>query len=173
MRHPVSAALAFFVMSAPLAAHATDTFTYLFARTCMQHFHAPEALGREMADQPILDGQAAAFFLGGSRGTAWAVSERGARYVVAFRDDQVCAVFAERAPVDEVTRNFVASVGEAPPPLEAIERPGGGPSGGHLHTVAYAWTRKQDPSELLFTLTTSNEERAPVQAMASMAVVAK
>jgi hypothetical protein len=173
MRNHLAATLALFLLLVPATAGATDAFTYLFARTCMQHFHAPEKLRSELAAQPLLEGESAEFFLDGAKGTAWAVNEDGARYVVAFRDDHVCAVFAQRATVEEVTRNFVANVGEAPAPLEAVERPSTGPSGLHLRTVAYAWTRKQDKTELLFTLTTSSEENPTAQAMASMAVVAK
>jgi len=173
MRNRLIAALPFVLLAVPVTAGATDAFNYLFARTCMQHFYAPEKLRSEMAAQPVLEGKAAEFFLGGTKGTAWTVNEAGARYVVAFRDDNVCAVFAQRATVEEVARNFVANVSEAPAPLEAVERPGKGPSGANLSTVAYAWTRKRDKTELLFTLTTSVEENPTVQAMASVAVVAK
>ena len=150
-----------------------DAFTDLFARTCMQHFYSQDKLREDMAQHPALAGEQAAFFLGGNDGSAWQVDRSGAKFVVSVREDGLCAVFAQTAPASEVQRNFAAIVGEAPEPLVAVMRSNTGPNSGSTSTVSYAWTREQDASELLFTLTTSDDASLPVQAMASLGLVAK
>jgi hypothetical protein len=173
MRNLLVLSVASLLFSSGAAANEIDDFTYLFSRTCMKNIYSPDALRNEMANSPVLEGAAADFFRGGSEGTAWAVNNGSAKYVVAFREDNICSVFAQRASVEEVTKNFVQNVGEAPPPLVAEERRSDGPNGGGLRTVSYAWTREEDQTELLFTLTTSSQSNPTVQAMASLAVVAK
>jgi hypothetical protein len=173
MRNLLGALAVLLLASAPCAASDVDDFTYLFAKTCMQNFYTPEDLAARMAGNPVLEGESARFFLGGADGTAWSINDGSANYVVALRNDSVCAVFAAQAPIEEVTRNFVTSVSTAPPPLVAVERHGKGPSTEHVSTTAYGWSREQDKTELLFTLTTSSDELSPVKAMASVALVAK
>ena len=125
-----------------------------------------------MASNPVLQGEPSSFFLGGKPGTAWSVQADTGKYVVSLRDDNVCAVFAQRANVSEIQDNFTSLVTVAPDPLVAIEREPAGPNSDTLKTVSYAWTRPKDKSELLFTLTTSTEASPTVQAMASLAVTA-
>lgn len=164
----LSIALPFSAQAAQL-----DSFTDLFARTCMQHFYSQDQLRGKLAAQQELEGQEASFFLGGLEGTAWLVEHNNSRFVVSLRQDGMCAVFAQTASATEVQRNFVATVGNAPEPLVAVQRQSSGPASGSTRTVSYAWTREQDPSELLFTLTTSEDPDSPVQAMASLGVAAK
>jgi len=152
-----------------------ETFISLFATTCMQHFYAPEKLRLEMTSQsaPVLLGEQSKFFLGGNLGTAWSVRLPDGMYVVSWRDDGVCAVFAQRAPVADVQSKFAALVASAPEPLTASPRETDGPNTDTHKTSSYAWHRPKDKTELLFTLTTSSEANATVQAMASMAVANK
>lgn len=156
----------------PMGSDESDSFTSLFALTCMKHFYAHDKLRAEMAatNAAVLPQDRAAFFLNGSHGTAWAVLENGQRYVVALRDDDICAVYAQHAPVEVVQTNFVALVSSSPAPLvaEKLDGAASGPNSGVLHTIAYAWSRPKDDTQLTFTLTTSTDG-APVQAMASMA----
>jgi hypothetical protein len=152
-----------------------EALTTLFATICMQHFHASDELRAEMSSQDasVLEGEQSEFFLGGTTGTAWAVRASGGKYVVAWREDNVCAVFAQRAPVAEVQTNFAALVASAPEPLVASLREPEGPTNEALTSISYAWHRPEDKTELLFTLTTSSEASPTVQAMLSMAVVDK
>jgi hypothetical protein len=150
-----------------------DTFTRLFAHTCMKHFYSQDKLRQDMASNPVLQGKPSSFFLGGKPGTAWSVQADTGKYVVSLRDDNVCAVFAQRANISEVQDNFVSLVAVARDPLISIEREPAGPNSDTLKTVSYAWTRPKDKTELLFTLTTSAETSPTVQAMASLAVTAK
>ncbi len=150
-----------------------DPFTLLFASTCMTYFYAPEKLRAEMATRGagVLQGESARFFLGGKPGTAWSVQGAEGRFVVSWRDDHVCAVFAQRAPVADVHANFASLLAEAPDPLIASPREEAGPEAGMVRTVSIAWGRPDDKTELLFTLTTSGAATSTVQAMASMARV--
>jgi hypothetical protein len=150
-----------------------EVFTTLFAATCMKHFYAPDELRAEMSSAPVLQGEPSQFFLGGKLGTAWAVGIAGGKYVVAWREDNVCAVYAQRASAAEVHANFVSLVATAPEPLVASPREAAGPSTDSLKSIAYGWHRAKDKTELLFTLTTSSDASSNVQAMASMAVANK
>jgi hypothetical protein len=153
-----------------------DTFTMLFASTCMEHFYSQDQLRAQMVslNARVLSGDRATFFLGGEHGTAWAVLRAGQRYVIALRDDGICAAYAQHANVDEVQEGFIGLVSSSPAPLVA-ERLGGassGPDRGALHPIAYAWSRPNDKTQLTFTLTTSTIG-VPVQAMAWVSVGAK
>lgn len=169
------ALLAPFSVSA--AAPAPDDFNMLFATTCMQYFYAQDDLRKEMTGQgaSVLRGEQAAFFLGGKPGTAWIITASGRNYVVSLREDTTCAVFAQRAEPEAVQRGFGALVDSAPGPLIArkLDDPVLGPNAGPNRTIAYAWGREDDDSELVFTLTTSDDASATAQAMASMAVSRK
>ncbi|HET7332242.1 NMCC_0638 family (lipo)protein [Dyella sp.] len=156
----------------PARSNDSDSFTALFAITCMKYFYSHDQLRAQMASSnvPTIPQDRAASFLGGAHGTAWLVLQDGQRYVVVLRDDDICGVYAEHAAVDVVQKNFVALVGEAPAPLTAVKLDGAvsGPDSGALHTIAYGWSRPQDDSQLTFTLTTSTTG-VPVQAMATLA----
>ena len=171
-------AIAAFLLSAGSVASEPlpqSAFTTLFATTCMQHFYTPEKLRAEMASQnaPVLQGEQSQFFLGGEPGTAWSVRLPDGMYVVSWRDDGVCAVFAQRASATQVQSSFAELVASAPEPMIASPRETDGRDTDALKTASYAWHRPKDKTELLFTLTTSSEDNATVQAMASMAVANK
>jgi len=152
-----------------------EVFTTLFATTCMQHFYGPDNLRAAMSSQnaAVLQGEAAEFFLGGKPGTAWSVRISDGRYVVSWRDDNVCTVFAQRAPVADVHTNFISLVSTAPEPLIASPRDSDGPNTELLKSIAYGWHHPRDKTELLFALTTSTDAAPAVQVMASMAIVNK
>lgn len=149
-------------------------FAVLFATTCMQHYYAPQQLKADMSARgPALEGDAAKSILGGQAGTAWAIQDSGDRFIVAWRNDGICAVYAQRAPAAETQSDFAALVATAPEPLVATPRETQGPNTGTTRTVSYAWHRPADKAELLFTLTTSTDADAKIQAMASMGLVKK
>ena len=177
MRISILATAAFALSSGVFAAEQPqqEAFTALFATTCMQHFYAPEELRANMTSQSarVLHGEQSEFFLGGSSGTAWSVRLSDGMYVVSWRDDGVCTVFAQHAAGAEIHSNFAALVASAPDPLIASPREAEGPNTDAHRTASYAWHRPEDETELLFTLTTSSEASATVQAMASMAVANK
>jgi hypothetical protein len=169
-----SAALlpAFAVASPP-----PDSIGDLFAGTCMKHFYSQDALRKAMSDTgaPEVPPEKAEFFLGGNPGKAWFVIAPSTAYVVALREDTLCAVFAQRANADEAHVGFSALVGTAPEPLVAVAQDAAtlGPQDPHTRTVAYSWSRPEDNDELLFVLTTSDSPDATAQAMVSMSLVGK
>lgn len=154
-----------------------DSINDLFAGTCMKHFYSQDNLRKAMSDigAPEAPPEKAEFFLGGNPGKAWFVMAPSTAYVVALRDDTVCAVFAQRANSDQVHAGFSALVGTAPEPLVAAvkEANGLGPKDVHTRTMAYSWARPEDKDELLFVLTTSDSSDATAQAMLSMSLVGK
>lgn len=154
-----------------------DSINDLFAGTCMKYFYSQDNLRKAMEDMG--DQQAppekATFFLGGNPGNAWFVIAPSTTYVVALRDDTVCAVFAQRADAGQVQAGFAALVAKAPEPLVAAaqDASGLGPNDAISRTVAYSWSRPEDEVELLFVLTTSDSSDATAQAMVSMSLVGK
>lgn len=149
----------------------------LFAGTCMKHFYSQDALRKAMSDTgaPEVPPEKAEFFLGGNPGKAWFVIAPSTAYVIALRDDTVCAVFAQRANADQAHAGFSALVSTAPKPLVAAKQDAAalGPKDSHTRTVAYSWSRPEDKNELLFVLTTSDSADATAQAMASMSLAGK
>jgi hypothetical protein len=176
--------LAAVLSSAPLGAIAQGSgdasafFVQLYATTCMKHYAKPEAMKADLeaAGAPTLPAETARAFLGGRAGTAWARSgPDGGKLVVSLRDDGVCAVFAQQADTINIEQQFTAVVSTSPAPLTASreqDEHGMAPTG-PIHTLSYAWKRPGDSTELLFTLTTAVSPDAPVQAMATLARVAK
>ncbi|WP_425480565.1 NMCC_0638 family (lipo)protein [Luteimonas terricola] len=155
----------------------SDSINDLFAGTCMKHFYSQDNLRKAMGDigAPEAPPEKAEFFLDGNSGTAWFVVAPSTTYVVALRDDTVCAVFAQRADPNQVHAGFSALVGTAPEPLMAAaqEATGLGPNAPYTRTMAYTWSRSEDKDELLFVLTTSDSSDATAQAMVSMSLVGK
>jgi hypothetical protein len=143
----------------------------------MKNFYSQDNLRKFMGDigAPMAPPEKAEFFLGGNPGKAWFVNAPSTVYVVALRDDTVCAVFAQRANSDQVRARFSALVGEAPLPLVATvqDATAVGPNNTHTLNMAYSWSRPEDKDELLFVLTTSDNSEATAQAMISMSLVGK
>jgi hypothetical protein len=154
-----------------------DNINDLFASTCMKHFYSQDDLRKAMEDigAPETPPEKAEFFLGGSPGKAWLVAAPSTAYVVALRDDTICAVFAQHAKPDQVHHGFPALVGTAPEPLVSVELEAAAPSldDTQTRTMAYSWSRPEDKVELLFVLTTSDSSDATAQAMISMSFVDK
>lgn len=165
----------------PLSAAASppaDSINDLFAGTCMKHFYSQDGLRKAMSDlgSPEVPAEKAKFFLDNKAGKAWFVIAPSTPYVVALRDDSVCAVFAQRANSEQVRSGFVALVGAAPRPLAAAVEDGssiGALNDEHVRTLAYSWSRPEDKDQLLFVLTTSDSSEATAQAMVSMSLVGK
>ena len=154
-----------------------DSINDLFAGTCMKHFYSQDSLRKAMSDigAPEAPVEKAEFFLAGKPGKAWFVVAPSTAYVVALRDDSVCAVFAQRANADQAHSGFSNMVGTAPEPLVATAQGATalGPQAPQTRTTAYSWSRSEDKDQLLFVLTTSDSADATAQAMVSMSLVGK
>ena len=143
----------------------------------MKHFYSHDGLRKAMDEQgaEVLAGGQAEFFLGGQAGTAWILTALSTKYVVSLREDALCAVFAQRAESGPVQSGFASLVSSAPEPLVArkLKDPALGTTSGSTKTAAYSWGRPEDQTELVFTLTTSDDSNVTAQAMASMTLTKK
>ena len=175
MRKLVAAAALVPILAA--ASPPPDGIGALFTGTCKKHFYSQDELRGFMAEigAPEAPPEKAEFFLGGKPGKAWFVFAPSTTYVVALRDDTVCAVFAQRADPARVQAEFSALVSAAPEPLVAAAQDAAelGPNDAHARTMAFSWSRPEDKDELLFVLTTSDSSDATAQAMISMSLVGK
>ncbi|MEG2803427.1 hypothetical protein [Stenotrophomonas sp.] len=176
MRH-VSFVLAAVLLS-PLAsaqpAVPADTFNALFGNTCMTHLYAPEGLTAWMAERNLapLEDAVAQSFLHGKPGKAWAITLDGDQYAVSRTDAGLCAVYARRMDGEQLQSRFAALVGKAPAPMTARATPSPAASTPTRRSVSYVWSWPDEKtSGLMFTLTTTDEVDAPLQAMASLARV--
>lgn len=153
---------------------APDTFNTLFGSTCMAHLYSLEGLTAWMAERQLapLEEGAAQTFLKGKPGRAWAITLDGDPYAVARTDDGVCAVYARQMQGDQLQTRFATLVGKAPAPMQARSLPTAAPNRDALRSASYVWTWPDDAGAgLMFTLTTSSDPDAPLQAMASLARV--
>ena len=170
-------AIAALLPTCAVASTPPDSINELFAGTCMKHFYSQDVLRNSMSDTgaPEAPPDKAEFFLAGKPGKAWFVVAPSTAYVVALRDDSVCAVFAQRADADRAHSGFSEMVSTAPEPLMAAaqEATALGPQAPHTRTTVYSWGRPEEKAELLFVLTTSDNADATAQAMISMSLVGK
>jgi hypothetical protein len=159
---------------APAPVAVPEPFVAVFSTTCMKYYNTGDKLIVAMKESGTVEltGDAARFFLNGNTGHAWTIPIEQQRYVVALRSDGICTVFAQHAQTDVIQKDFTRLVSRATPPTEARLLPGG-PSGTAVHTITYAWAKPADDTQLVFTLTTSTNPAAPVQAMATVALTAK
>ncbi|MGV6491232.1 NMCC_0638 family (lipo)protein [Stenotrophomonas rhizophila] len=180
MRH-LSWALACLLLS-PLAAAQpaqpaspatqADTFNQLFGTTCMTHLNSVDGLTAWMAARNLapLDDTVAQSFLHGTPGRAWAITLDGDQYAVSRTDAGLCAVYARRMDGEQLQSRFAALVSKAPAPMTARQTPSPASSTATRRSVSYLWSWPDETtSGLLFTLTTSSDPDAPLQAMMSLA----
>jgi hypothetical protein len=160
--------------TAPAPAPVPEPFVTVFSTTCMKYYNTGDKLIVAMKESGTVEltGDAARFFLNGNTGHAWTIPIEQQRYVVALRSDGICTVFAQHAQTQAIQQEFTRLVSRATPPTEARLLPGG-PGGTAVHTITYAWAKPADDVQLVFTLTTSTNPTAPVQAMATVALTAK
>ncbi|TDK21739.1 hypothetical protein E2F46_14455 [Luteimonas aestuarii] len=152
-----------------------DAFSTLFASTCMQHYDSQDALTAAITaygGQDVPAGNAS-FFLGGKGGAAWIILAEEGRFVVSLREDGTCAVFAQRAIAEAARAGFQSLVSTAHPPLLAEPRTMPTAVDEQSRTLACAWFRPEDDSELLFVLTTSDDPDANVQAVATVSIASR
>lgn len=173
--------------SAPVLAQSQDTvssagdknaafFANIYSGTCLKFAGKPAELRTELDTnkQPQLPADKAKAFLVGHPGTAWLIANPGGSFVVSLRDDNVCAVYAQRANATEVEKRFIALVTQTGTPdllitksLDQQAKTTNGPT----HTLAYTWSAAKAAQKMLFTLTTTTSNNSAMQAMASLAMV--
>lgn len=165
------------ILPAAAAGPVTSPVTEQFAHRCMANLYRPQGLIQQMQEEGalLLDGQAAKFFLTNKPGIAWNYMLGDDSYVVALRDDGICATFVrDESNLPAVEAAFRELAGTAPAPLVATPLPPEpyGPNGEGLTTIAYSWAQSGAAPALLFVLTTSREDQPLVRAMISLSRVA-
>jgi len=162
------------MLSASFASEATEVptteFGQLFARTCLQHFQAPQGLREQMqreGAQPLPEAQAE-IYLAGKPGVAWSLGGSASNYVLSRGDGGACALFAQRAESTAEQQVFATQVGNAPAPWTATPLDYSKQAPPNAQTHAYAWKRPQEARTLLISLTTTDAEDGGIQALAVM-----
>lgn len=152
-----------------------DSFSNIYASTCLKHLSDLEALRRKLKNAPELPPDKAAMFLQGNPGNAWPVPDKNGVFVVALpKDKNICFVYARRVNSQAAEDLFIKIVEKSPDPLTArkvkdtSER---STKNGQTRTLSYEWSVPQAPRKTLFTLTTATSETADLQGMASAAYV--
>jgi hypothetical protein len=158
----------------------SDGFLNLYVEICVRHFGELEDFrARLLRDKvPKLPAQDAKLFLSGMEGDAWPVPYKGkmGNFVLALpAGKNLCLLHARRANAAAVEKGFLDIVAEAPKPMVAKR----GPSRDELsaekiktHTVSTTWAPPGARRRMEFMLTTTASNKAELQALGSVAMVA-
>lgn len=158
----------------PKAAFFTNTFLSL----CMRHLNDLEVLRADLLKKfPAFPPEQASQFLNGRPGDAWPIMSSLGQFVIALpKERPLCSVYARRAPQEDVEALFNKLVSSAPEPLVVEKRTDDRqptPTSGEVHRLAYVWAAPSAPRKMMFALTTSTKEDAPMQALATAAVISE
>ena len=151
-------------------------FVNLYRDTCMNHLNKPAALRSDLEGQgwrPV-SSQYASFFLQGKPGRTWAMAKSGGNFVVALRDDGICAVFARSAKQNDVELFFnalVRSTEAAGLPTErrpdkVLQTPNG-----PVRYTSYVQGKPESTVRISLVLSTTSSTTASIQAMATLSLV--
>lgn len=151
-------------------------FGYVFAQTCIKFVGSPERLGTEMAARRAVElepDKARTFLRGGGR--AWLIPNPVGELILSMNNAGGCTLHARRASATDVDQLFVDLMSSATPPYASAKlRDTRSEANGALapvHMIAYAWSRATSRSRAIFTLSTTSDPGAPLQAIASSAIV--
>lgn len=153
-----------------------EAFSRIYATFCMKHLSDLKKLTDQMAFSPHLPQEKAAQFLQGNPGSAWTVPEQSGTFVLAIRSDKpICMVYGMKADNEAVEKSFASMVKAAPSPMvtKQVQDEQLNTRHGPAHTVSYEWTMTKQPRKMLFSLTTTASDTAPLQALASAALIAQ
>jgi hypothetical protein len=157
-----------------------DGFLNLYVEICVRHFGDLEDFrARLLRDKvPRLPAKDAKLFLSGMEGDAWPVPYKGkmGNYVLALpAGKNLCLLHAHRADVGAVEKGFLDIVAEAPKPMVATR----GPAREELsidkirmRTVSSTWAPPGARRKMEFMLTTTRSDKAELQALGSVAMIA-
>lgn len=156
----------------------STAFVYVYLSTCMQNLTHLETLRANLIANklPKFPPAQAAHFLMGMEGDAWPVPAGGqtGNLVLSLPSQKnVCALMARRANQADVERDFITLVAKAAAPLVAERQPDRAPEPGanvEKRTIAYTWSLPGAARKMLFVLTTSSADNAPIQALATASV---
>jgi hypothetical protein len=156
------------------ASRAMD-FVSVFHDACMVYLGQDQALNAALEHNgfKLLSPAAAADFLQGAMGLAWAAPKRLGELVVALRDDGSCAVFAPKisasdvqADFDELARSMATPVPVARQPDQVVDS-----SEGPVNLHSYLQGRPGATSAIQLTLSTNTSASAHSQAVATLSLI--
>jgi hypothetical protein len=164
------------------AAHdeGADGFLNLYVELCVRHFgDLDEFRARLLRDKvPKLPAKDAKLFLSGMEGDAWPVPYKGkmGNYVLALpAGKNLCVLHAHRANAAAVEKGFLDIVAEAPKPMIAQRGPRREELSAdkiRMRTVSTTWAPPGARRKMEFMLTTTASNKAELQALGSVAMVA-
>jgi hypothetical protein len=157
-----------------------DGFLNLYVEICVRHFGDLEDFrARLLRDKvPRLPAKDAKLFLSGMEGDAWPVPYKGkmGNYVLALpAGKNLCLLHAHRADVAAVEKGFLDIVAEAPRPMVAQPRPAREELSLDkikMRTVSTTWAPPGARRKMEFMLTTTRSDKAELQALGSVAMIA-
>jgi hypothetical protein len=157
-----------------------DGFLNLYVEICVRHFGDLEDFrARLLRDKvPKLPAKDAKLFLSGMEGDAWPVPYKGkmGNYVLALpAGKNLCLLHAHRADVAAVEKGFLDIVAEAPKPMVAQPRPAREELSLdkiRMRTVSSTWAPPGARRKMEFMLTTTKSDKAELQALGSVAMIA-
>ena len=157
-----------------------DGFLNLYVEICVRHFGDLENFrARLLRDKvPRLPAKDAKLFLSGMAGDAWPVPYKGkmGNYVLALpAGKNLCLLHAHRADVAAVEKGFLDIVGDPPKPMVAQPRPAREELSLDkikMRTVSTTWAPPGARRKMEFMLTTTKSDKAELQALGSVAMIA-
>lgn len=153
-----------------------EAFSRIYATFCMKHLSDLKKLADRMALSPQLPKEKAAQFLQGKPGSAWPVPEQSGTFILAIRSDKpMCMVYGMKADNEAVEKIFSSMAKAAPSPMviKQVQNEQLNTRHGSAHSISYEWTMPKQPRKMLFSLTTTASDTAPLQAIASAALITK
>lgn len=158
---------------ADLADEQAKAFNSAYVTFCLKHLTNLEQLRSSMVDRPKLPAEKAGYFLQDKPGDAWLLPEQYGQMVLAVpTDNKMCLLYARKIDARKVMEGFRRLVAESPAPLVSkLLKDEENNTGTLTHTVSYEWLKAGSDIGMLFTLTTARAENAPLQALASAALV--
>lgn len=152
-----------------------QSFANIYASLCMRNLSNLEALREKLKPLPKLPPEKAAHFLAGNPGDAWPVPDKHGTFVLALPSGKnLCTVHVRRADTEAARKLFAGLVSNAPSPLVARQvrnEQTQTTASGQTKTLAYEWSAPNAPRRMLFTITTAASETAPLQVLASAAII--
>jgi hypothetical protein len=157
-----------------------DGFLNLYVELCVRHFgDLEEFRARLLNDKvPKLPAEDAQLFLSGMEGDAWPVPYKGemGNYVLALpAGKNLCLLHARRANAAAVEKGFLDIVADAPSPMVARRGPDREELTGakiRTRTVSSTWAPPDARRKMEFMLTTTASNKAELQALGSVAMIA-
>lgn len=173
-----------FALAATASAHAAPidpakAFAAIYMQTCVQYANNPEALAEMLDDsgaQRFPDDRLKPFLPDG-KGIVWDVGTAAGPFAIAIRTNRNCSVYAKTMDPDAVAKelgtitNALAKNGYLV--QKGFDEVSNTPLATGVRVISYTAGRTAEARRLQLTLTTTKTPQSGIQAMLSVAVVAK